>query len=223
MTSNPFFAFHDDVFPGFIENNVAQPPFSRPGRSTFGYLETIIPERFFSSLEELKHISTIEMKLNGTDNFQFEVDFHENASNRKIFECNFFDGMTLFDFGISANGSILIDSDFFDGFVIIKSNSTAITKLELSFSSSNSSALSFIETFGSKLPMNGPRNIENGKLRILKLDRATKIRNFFHTTGKKFQINAIRRTYSGETPPFSLHSDAEVQILLFFMGRAELE
>ena len=58
VTSNPFFAFHDDVFPGFSKNAVYQKKFPL---SSF-YYKTIIPGDEFYSLEELNHISTVRME-----------------------------------------------------------------------------------------------------------------------------------------------------------------
>ena len=75
VTSNPYFAFHDDVFPGFVKNAAAQQRFpSSPTRNT------IIPAKFFSSLGELNHISTIEMKLNGRERLEFKIRFTDSSS-----------------------------------------------------------------------------------------------------------------------------------------------
>ena len=72
VTSNPYFSFHDDVFPVFSKNSFAQPRFPRPGGPRS---KTIVPDSFFSSLEALKHISTVELTLNETETFQLEMYF----------------------------------------------------------------------------------------------------------------------------------------------------
>ena len=134
MTSNPFFAFHDDVFPAFAKNAVAQPPFPRSSGGS-----TIIPDNFFSSLKELNHISTVEMKFNGTEFIIFEIDFPENSQifeETKIFECNFFDGSTLLSFGAFKNSSLWINSDYFDKNIILQSNSKKLSDLEFQIISS---------------------------------------------------------------------------------------
>ena len=135
VTSNPFFAFHDDVFPAFAKNAVAQPRFP----TSFGR-STIIPNNLFSSLAELNHISTVN--LNGTDDFNFELNFPENIfkfEETKILECNFFDGSTLLSFGVFKNGSLWIDSDYFENRIILKSNLRKSS--EFAFHSNSSSAL----------------------------------------------------------------------------------
>ena len=109
VTSNPLFAFHDDVFPGFAKNAASQPRFPRPSF----YYKTIIPDNYFSSLEELKHISTVELKLNGTETFQFEIDFEDYSKERTIFELNFFDEKNFISVGINKNGSLWMDSAYF--------------------------------------------------------------------------------------------------------------
>ena len=63
LTSNPYFAFHDDVFPAFVKNIVHQARFPYPNF----YYKTIIPNNWFSSLKKFKHISTLEMELNDID------------------------------------------------------------------------------------------------------------------------------------------------------------
>ena len=71
VTSNPFFAFHDDVFPAFSKNALAQPRFPRPSGP---YSKTIIPDSFFSSLDLQPHISTLELNLKETEIFHFVID-----------------------------------------------------------------------------------------------------------------------------------------------------
>lgn len=67
VTSNPEFAFHDDVFPAFAKNAASQRPFY----STYG--KTIIPNNSFSSLEELEHISTLELNFNKKEMIRFKL------------------------------------------------------------------------------------------------------------------------------------------------------
>ena len=151
VTSNPFFAFHDDVFPGFAKNAASQPRFPFPSPS----FTTIIPDNYrpdkpeqklFSSLEELKHISTVELKLNGSDKFDFNIDFYEQSFNEtKILECQFFYGKTLFSLGTYANGSIWVDSDYFIQRLILKSNVSNLESFGFHLNSKNSSSSSFLK------------------------------------------------------------------------------
>ena len=113
VTSNPLFAFHDDVFPRFAKNTVKQlrfPPLI--------YQKTIIPEsinetQWFSSLHSLNHISTIEMKLRGKEVFQLKLKLKKSPPlETKNLEAIFFDGTSLFILGTYKNGTIWIASDY---------------------------------------------------------------------------------------------------------------
>ena len=74
VTSNPFFAFHDDVFPAFSKNSVSQPRFPKPAAAFFNiHQKTIIPNSPFTSLQEFKHISTLYVNLNESESFMFRI------------------------------------------------------------------------------------------------------------------------------------------------------
>ena len=76
VMSNPFFAFHDDVFPAFAKNAASQPYFPQIPKRIFGkHPITIVPDDSFSSLAHLRHISTFALKFDGSEiwNLQFEI------------------------------------------------------------------------------------------------------------------------------------------------------
>ena len=131
VTSNPFFAFHDDVFPVFAKNAVAQPRFPYSINS-----KTIIPDNFFSSLEELNHISTVDMNLNGTEGFKFGIKKSRIFEETRILECNLFDGTTLVSFGTYKNGSLWIDSDYIENRVLLKEKLHKLSQLAIHLTSS---------------------------------------------------------------------------------------
>ena len=130
VTSNPYFSFHDDVFPRFSKNAVSQLKFPASV-----YPKTIIPASPFSSLEELKHISTVVMRLNGTDKFQFAINTSAiTGQETEILELKFFDRTSLFLFGFRANGSFWLKSDYFDDFTF-QSHGSESTNLTFYFDS----------------------------------------------------------------------------------------
>ena len=139
VTSNPYFVFHDDVFPAFSKNAVAQPRFPIPSF----FSKTIIPDKFhnnsFSSLKELKHISTLEIDLTGENRFEMKFNFQEKKlrilKDMEIFKFELFDETILFDFGIYKNGSIWIDSDYFDKRVLLQSTFKELRELGFSLNS----------------------------------------------------------------------------------------
>ena len=155
VTSNPFFAFHDDVFPAFAKNSVSQPQFYRSRRSILPpYDKTIVADNNFTSLEEFEHISTIELKLNGTEMIEFQVRSKQitDRITDNIIECRFFDGKLLFSFGASIDGSLFIDSDYVTQKTVYKSKlSASWTSFELKFESSKSFALEVFEVQGELL------------------------------------------------------------------------
>ena len=146
VTSNPYIGFHDDVFPAFYKNTVSQRRF--PGSF---HQKTIIPDNSFSSLEQLKHISTVEMKLDGTDQLQLEIEVAANyARELEIIECNFFDGTTFFLFGLCENGSFWFESDYFEERFIFDATGSDWKDLAFHISSTNSSNSSYFEVYQEK-------------------------------------------------------------------------
>ena len=135
VTSNPYFGFHDDVFPAFAKNAISQPRFSRP--STF--YKTIIPDNMFSSFGELQHISTVELKLNGTDYFRFKFNSQKTSFLKETnsIESQFFDGRTLFSLAIFENSSLWMSSDFFKGRSLLHSTASDLTELGIYFNANN--------------------------------------------------------------------------------------
>ena len=148
VTSNPHFAFHDDVFPAFAKNAASQRKFPRPSF----YYKTIIPDNEFSSLEEISHISTIKMELNGTEKFDLSINFEEGGpEDEKILEAKFADETVLFSFGISEKSFLWIKSDSFHQRRIFGSRLSEKTELGLYLHSSHSSNSSYLEIFQEKL------------------------------------------------------------------------
>ena len=151
VTSNPFFAFHDDVFPAFYKNAASQPRFPRPSF----FRKTIIPDKFFHSLVDFLHIATLELNLNGTEIFGLDINFQKNPRFRKmkVFGLKFFDETNLFCLGTYQNGSIWMDSDYFSEHLILNSRDFELKKIGFYFNSHNSSG-SFIEIIEERLDFN---------------------------------------------------------------------
>ena len=151
VTSNPYFAFHDDVFPAFSKNAVAQPRFPLPSF----FFKTIIPNKFdnkfFSSLEELKHISTIELEFTRKKKFELKIDFQDLKlglfDEMEILEFKFFDETTLFNLGIYGNASIWMDSDYFNERFLLKSTVLDLKELGFFMNFENSVESSFVQVF----------------------------------------------------------------------------
>ena len=146
VTSNPFFAFHDDVFPAFAKNAVAQDRFHLPSF----YYKTIIPDKLFSSLKEFRHISTVEMKPNGTEIFELEINFQKKSrisKEMKIFEWAFFDEKTLLTLGRFKNGSLWVDSDYFKKRVSLRLKASELTEIGFHFKMESS----FVDVYEEKL------------------------------------------------------------------------
>lgn len=149
VTSNPFFAFHDDVFPAFSKNAVSQPRFPRQKR----WDKSIIPDNYFSSLEELSHISTVMMKLDGTETFKLDFKFEEKRpflNWTEILEIIFFDETSLLKLGYDKNGSLWIDSDYFDKRTFLRSNVSELAEVAFKIEMSKSSRSSFFKVFEEK-------------------------------------------------------------------------
>ena len=84
VTSNPSFAFHDDVFPAFSKNAVYQKRFHK----TFG--KTIIPDNPFISLEDsdIYHISSLQMKFEDKESYKLELKVNLSRENEPLLKNN---------------------------------------------------------------------------------------------------------------------------------------
>ena len=85
VASNPFFAFHDDVFPNFAKNAVGKiAPFPQSASSLSPpYPLAILPNHPFTSFEEeLFHISSFEIDFNQTRKLKLEIKERFTRLNR---------------------------------------------------------------------------------------------------------------------------------------------
>ena len=76
VTSNPFFAFHDDVFPNFAKNAVGKILKFPQSASSLSppYPLVLIPDNPFTSFDEaLFHISSFELSFETTQKLNLEI------------------------------------------------------------------------------------------------------------------------------------------------------
>lgn len=72
ITSNPNFAFHDDVFPGFAKNTVFQKKFHKHECGDKQNCKIIIPFNELRITEKLRHLSTIIFRKNWKIHFEIK-------------------------------------------------------------------------------------------------------------------------------------------------------
>ena len=86
MTSNPSFAFHDDVFPFFLKGVAFQPKFPGISWNPVNRLppKTIVPDLPFSGLEATEHISTFEINKTFSLNLDIKVSVEQSNFNKDI-------------------------------------------------------------------------------------------------------------------------------------------
>ena len=109
VTSNPYFAFHDDVFPVFVKNQVAQRQFSRH----YADRTIIVPANYFSSLAFFNHISTVLVESAGVYSISFTLKREKKVSSKKkIIEFLFSNGNELLSVDLHPNGSVQYSSAF---------------------------------------------------------------------------------------------------------------
>ena len=101
-------------------------------------LPAILPEGA-SRGRPLKHISTVELKLNGTDYFRFKFNSQKTSFLKETnsIKSQFFDGRTLFSLGIFENSSLWMSSDFFKGRSLLHSTASDLTELGIYFKANN--------------------------------------------------------------------------------------
>ncbi|CBY14965.1 unnamed protein product [Oikopleura dioica] len=115
VTSNPRFAFHDDVFPNYVKNRFTQKTFSRHANNKI----TIIPDSYFTSLAFFEHISSVLLDSGGAYIISFAVkNPNELLSSEKILELKFSGGENLLSVELSSDSSIKYDSVFIENKII---------------------------------------------------------------------------------------------------------
>ena len=191
--SNPYFSFHDDIFPGFSKNAVSQPRFSPAPYLHYlePYRKTVIPDNSFSFLEEFNHISTVEMNFTEDYTFSFFLaKRHQFKTQLEILQMKLEDGSSFFTIGVRRNDSLFIKSDFLQRVIIIKTNisDSNWTYIEINFSTNKTS----LEVRASSKSIEEELKKEilsfrKQTVKILKLDQMTTIKSFsFFKTNQVF-------------------------------------
>ncbi|CBY11768.1 unnamed protein product [Oikopleura dioica] len=115
VTSNPYFAYHDDVFPSYVKNQFTQKLFSRHAENKI----TIIPDNYFISLAFINHISTVLLDSRGAYILSFVVKIdNEILSSANILELKFSGGENLLSVELFSDGSIQYTSIFLEDKII---------------------------------------------------------------------------------------------------------
>ena len=128
VTSNPYFAFHDDVFPSFAKNQVTQGKF----HPSVADKVTLIPDNHFTSLAYFDHISSIildpiydiiaisfDLKMMNDKNQSWK---NMLTSSLKILEFRLSSGENLLTVEIVTKGGIQFSSFFLDEKIISRKN-----------------------------------------------------------------------------------------------------
>ena len=127
VTSNPYFAFHDDVFPSYVKNQFTQKLFSRHAENKI----TIIPDNYFISLAFINHISTVLLDSRGAYILSFVVKIdNEILSSANILELKFSGGENLLSVDLFSDGSIQYTSIFLEDKIIEHKD---MSKVEINF------------------------------------------------------------------------------------------
>jgi len=181
VSSNPRFAFHDDVFPNYVKNQFTQKTFSRHADNKI----TIIPNNYFTSLAFFEHISTVLLDSYGAYIISFAVkNPNEILSSAKILELKFSGGETLLSVELFSDGSIQYTSVFLkDKIIEHRDMSYAEISLFIKFNLETSSIT--INDADKKErnerdhKYNAPKTDEKNKeaIKIFKYDQKTAIKN----------------------------------------------
>lgn len=223
VSSNPFFAFHDDVFPNFAKNTVAKirnftqsatslsPPYPLP----------IIPDFPFVSFDkELFHISSFELDFTKTRKLHLElkkrdsIKVSEKQSSKdpkktfhwkKIMEFRSYNEKSIFEFLNDENSSIKIASDFFEGTIVLENLfSLYWTTIEIAFEVKGASFLFFVVKKDDKeiarKNMEKLKTAKEKRIRVLKFDDVSEIKNVFFFQNRPSQIHLILLADSKKLP-----------------------
>ena len=218
VTSNPNFAFHDDVFPEFAKNAAFQLQFPKSSRSmTSPHPKTIIPDEFFRSFEHFRHISSVEFKFDGSERFKFEINFQEMRSikaDQNIIKLQFYDKTTFLSLGYFKNGSIWAFSDYITTRIILNSTLSESNNFELRLHTNETTTVEIIaHNTREKFEVSGVNNRQNRRIRIWKEDHNVEIKNFIYYPAEQTQISAILPSlfFTSEVfQSYALLSDGEI-------------
>lgn len=216
VTSNPFFKFHDDVFPKFAKNAVGEIRKFPQSASSLSppYPLSIVPNYPFASFkEELFHISSFELDLNQTQKLNLEMKkISESRKLAKIIEFRSFNEKTIFQIESFKNDSMGITSDFFHEVIILeKPSSIHWTSFEFVFEVKEEFSIFFIvKRSDKKIAKRKLRELQNTKdkrIRLFKFDDETKIKNLFFFQHRPSQIHVILQERNRSQKQYALFGD----------------
>ena len=103
---------------------VSQRMFSKSANANSpSYAKTIIPDNTFVSLQEFNHISTIEMRFDEYEIFQFQIRRVDNMTNfHEIFTCRFNNEQVFLRLKTISNDTVVFESDFLKKNVVLIDN-----------------------------------------------------------------------------------------------------
>ena len=190
VSSNPYFAFHDDVFPMFAKNQQTQKKFSHHAVNKI----VVVPENNFTSLQFFDHISTVFLDTNGAYIFSFELEMKNAISSAeffKILEFRYLGGENLLSVDLFPNGSVQYSSVFLEEKIIDEKNLFYDEKTFLLKIDFEKLSISFLDN--SEIGIKNNQTNSPGKevaVNIYKYDRETAIRNFllYKTTTQDYML-----------------------------------
>ena len=190
VSSNPYFAFHDDVFPMFAKNQQTQKKFSHHAVNKI----VVVPENNFTSLQFFDHISTVLLDTNGAYIFSFELEMKNAISSAeffKILEFRYLGGENLLSVDLFPNGSVQYSSVFLEEKIIDEKNLFYDEKTFLLKIDFEKLSISFLDN--SEIGIKNNQTNSPGKevaVNIYKYDRETAIRNFllYKTTTQDYML-----------------------------------
>ena len=111
VSSNPYFAFHDDVFPLYAKNQVTQEKYNSSAADKI----TVVPDNYFISMTYFDHISSV--LLESVDFVSFVLkknNSHSILSSEKILDLRLSSGENLLSVNLIYNGNLQFSSDFLE-------------------------------------------------------------------------------------------------------------
>ncbi|CBY39005.1 unnamed protein product [Oikopleura dioica] len=123
VSSNPQFAFHDDIFPTFAKNLFIQEEFPPPAFPRIHSRErtTHVPDLLFSSLAAFDHISSVVFDFAGVFVISFDLQwFHRIQKTTKVLELRLLGDEIFILLELLPDGTVQFSSSYLEEKVKIK-------------------------------------------------------------------------------------------------------
>lgn len=190
VSSNPQFAFHDDIFPTFAKNLFIQEEFPPPAFPRIHSRErtTHIPDLPFSSLAAFDHISSVVFDFAGVFVISFDLQwFHRIQKTTKVLELRLLGDEIFILLELLPDGTVQFSSSYLEEKVKIKKKVAfqEIFSIEIKINFNTTPTIQFCDS--QKHQLRSLVLLKEQTMKIYKFGEETKIKKLATFVEKKVE------------------------------------